>query len=242
MTAEAIIESALRLIGALAPGETPSGDEGTDALSVLNSMVDSWNAESLSIFTINRSVFNFIANQQAYTYGTGGDFNATRPAKIDHCSVLYLSNPSQPLELPLQMLTDEQWSQIPVKAVYSTIPLQVWDDGGYPLRTLSFFPIPSSANQFVSYAWAALTSFTDLTTNNTYPPGYEKALRYNLAVDLAPEWGLQVPQAVAAQAMSSKAIIKSMNIGPIDLRCDGALVNPRGGYWDWRSDSFGKPI
>jgi len=242
MTAEELIESSLRLIGALAPGETPSGSEGTDALFVLNQMLDSWNAESLSIFTISRSVFDFIANQQAYTYGVGGDFNAARPAKIDHCSVLYLSNPSQPLELPLQMLTDEQWSQIPVKAVYSTIPLQVWDDGGYPLRTLSFWPIPSAANQFCSYAWTALTEFTDLATDNDYPPGYAKALRYNLAVDLAPEWGVELPPVVAAQAVSSKAILKSMNIGPIDIRCDGALVNPKGGYYNYRSDTFGKPI
>ena len=39
------INRALRLLGVLAEGETPSAAVSTDALTALNQMIDSWNTE-----------------------------------------------------------------------------------------------------------------------------------------------------------------------------------------------------
>jgi hypothetical protein len=44
------INRALRLLGVLAEGETPSADMSNDALTALNQMIDSWNTERLSVF------------------------------------------------------------------------------------------------------------------------------------------------------------------------------------------------
>ena len=45
------INGALRLIGMLAEGETPSAATSADSLTALNQMIDSWNTERLSVFS-----------------------------------------------------------------------------------------------------------------------------------------------------------------------------------------------
>ena len=240
MTAIDLISSSLRLVQVLASGEVPTNPEAQDALAILNQLIDQWNAERLTIFTIARLVFVPSVLKQAYTLGPGGDFNiALRPPKIQRCTVISLNNPVQPVELPIDYLTDSQWADIPTKNVPSALPTSVWDDGGFPLRTLSYFPIPNVLVNFGIYAWTQLTQFPDLVTDETFPPGYLKALRYNLALDLAPEYGKSTPPEVAAQAVTSKAIIKSMNVPIIDLKCDRALVNQRAGIYNWLSDQTG---
>jgi len=51
------INGALRLIGQLAEGETPSAATSADALTALNQMLDSWSAERLSVFSTQDQVF-----------------------------------------------------------------------------------------------------------------------------------------------------------------------------------------
>lgn len=228
----------MRLIGATASGESISAAEASDGLTTLNSMLDQWNAERLMVFTSSRQVFSLVGGQQVYTMGTGGDFNVPRPVKIDRMGIISLSNPAQPLELPIDYLTDAQWAGVPVKNIASTLPYEVWDDGGFPLRSLTFWVIPTVACQTAIYAWTALTEFTSLTTNLTFPPGYEKAIVYNLAVDLAPEYGdgSGLPALVEATAKEAKGIVKALNIPIVDLQCDVALVNPRGAAYNYKTD------
>lgn len=234
MTGQDLISSSLRLIGVLASGETAQASDVNDALVIGNQMIDSWSIEHLNIFTLSRTTFSLVPGTQTYTCGTGGTFNMARPARIDYVSILILNNPAQPLELPLEMYNDDEWQQkIPIKAVTTTYPTVVYDDGSFPLRNLSFWPVPTVANQVIIGSWTALNQFPDLFTDVTFPPGYLKALRYNLAVDLAPEFGVSPRPEVVAQALSSKAAIKSVNIEPVYSRCDNAIADSRSGRWNF---------
>ena len=235
-----LITSALHLINVLASGETVDAATANDALFVFQGMIDSWNAESLMIFTDTRLVFPLTVGQQAYTYGIGGDFNSPRPAAIDRMSIMWLGNPAQPLELPMAYLTTAEWQAIPVKNIQSSLAQYCWDDGGFPFRTLSFWPIPNALNNVVIYPWVALAAPATLQTQLSFPPGYQQALRYNLAALLAAEFPpvpAEIMQMVVAIAMQSKAVIKAMNQPIIDLRCDPALNARGGGLYDWRSDT-----
>ncbi len=228
----------MRLINVLASGEVPDGAEGYDALMVLNQMIDALNIQRLFIYTLTISEFPLVPQQQTYTLGLGGNFNMDRPAKIERMSVVSLLNPSQPLELPLTMLTDAGWQAVPVKLVGSTLPTQVYDDGAFPFRNLSFWPYPTIVDNVRIYGWSAVSQFPDLFTDVTFPPGYLKMLRYNLAVDLAPEFGRQTPPEVASQAVSTLARIKSMNAPLTESHLDQELVGPRGQIYNWMSDTW----
>ena len=230
----------MRLIGALASGEQPTGAEASDALCVLNQMLDSWNAERLMIFAIIISEFPLTPTQQTYTLGPGGNFNTVRPAKIERISIVSLTNPAQPLELPIQYYTARDWQEeVPVKLINTTLPLAVYDDQEFPYRNLSFWPIPAVAVNTRIYFWTPLSQFASLTTKVSFPPGYLEALRYNLAVRLMAEMPGDYNQVTAGitqgLAQSSLARVRIMNEPIIELFCDDALVN-RGGYYDYRSD------
>jgi len=103
--------------------------------------------------------------------------------------------------------------------------------------TLNFWCIPSVVVDIALYAWQMLTFFPDITSPFTFPPAYLDAIRYNLAVRLAPEFGVeQLSPVVGALAVESKAKIKNFNSPIKDMRCDPGLINPKSLYYNWISD------
>ncbi|MCU1301964.1 MAG: hypothetical protein JWQ87_2248 [Candidatus Sulfotelmatobacter sp.] len=216
-----LIKGAMRNLNIYATGEEPSADEAQDALVILNQMIDTWNGEGLMIFTTVITDFPLTSSKQIYTLGTGGDFNIARPAEIDRASIVILSNPQQPLEYPIPVYSTQDWQEkVPIKNVPGNLPLLIYDDGGFPLRTLTFWPVASDSTLFRLYSWQQLTQFNDLQQVASYPPGYMEALRYNLAIRLAPEFQKSVPPETAVLAMNAMAKIKTSNADDTQLRSD----------------------
>lgn len=89
-TVRDLIKGSLRLLGAIAPGETPSADEQAEALLALNSMISSWSTESLTIYSRVRESFTLTPGQQMRTLGVGGSFNTSRPMEIEEAKLLSL--------------------------------------------------------------------------------------------------------------------------------------------------------
>lgn len=230
-----LINSSLRLIGALASGETPTADEANDAFSALNQMLDSWSTEELFVYTIPRYEFTPVTLKQTYTLGTGGDINQPRPPRVENIGVIALNNPAQELELPMEKLTQEEWAGIPVKSVQSNLPMKFWNDDAFPLMNINLWPIPLVQIKLALYWWQQLTQFQTLVDNVSFPPGYARALRFGLAVEIAPEYGAPPDQRTMLIAMEAKAAIKSLNIKPAIMRCDPELSGGKGVY-DWRTD------
>lgn len=243
MTAEKLIESSLRLINVQASGETPEGAESVDALAVLNDMLGGWTAQSLMIYHILRNgasdsatTFPLVPSQDAYTMGSGGDFNVARPSKIEQINLEYIANVASPIEIEMEVMNFRRWSQIRLKNTTSTIPRYVWDEDDFPLRKFTLWPVPSEVHNLIVYSWEALTSFAKLTTNNTYPPGYDEALRYNLALRLAPEYGKPVSPDVHRTAMTSLNTVRRMNVKVPMLAIPRSIPTGRGTNYDHLTD------
>lgn len=243
LTASALdlIKSAMRMIHVLSAGEEPPGDEANDALKYLNQMIDGWNAEQLMIVKTLIQDFAIDGTKQTYTYGVGGDFDATRPSSINGVSIILLTNPSQPLERPISYLTEEEWREnYPIKNVPSTFPLAVYDDQNFPLRNLTFWPAGTDANSCRIYSWDPLQQFNDLKATYGWAPGYIEAIKYNLALVLADEWGGELGQTIVAGAVGSKARIKVSNVSIDTLKCDDALTRGTGAA-NYKAGFFGIP-
>ena len=237
MTAFDLINSALRLDGVLAGEEVANSNDANLGLMVLNDMIDAWNAESQAIFTVRSDDFPFVGGQQVYTMGATGDFDIARPARIDGMSSILLSDPSNPIEVPILMYSVGDWqTQVPVKVVQGSFPQICYDDGNFPLRSLSFWPTPQGQPCSARiYSWQGLGAQT-LTSLITFPPGYSEALRYNLAVRLGAEFAAPASAIVTGLAIQGLARIKTMNAPELGLRSD--LVRDPAG-WNYRADLFG---
>jgi len=64
-----IISRALKDIGALEAGETPTSEAATDALDMLNDLIDQWSNEDMMVFNVTEIIFPVIAGQTQYTIG-----------------------------------------------------------------------------------------------------------------------------------------------------------------------------
>lgn len=223
-TVRDLLHASCRLLGVIAVGETLSADEQTDCLYALKTMIDGWSNESLTIFSKVREEFTLTPSKQTYTIGLDvtADFNTTRPQKIENALIKVFGTPDY--ELPIEIFNQDQWANILVKDVTSSIPRGIYNDNANPLSNLSIWPIPSDANALVLWSWKPLTNFSSPDDLVIFPPGYERAIRYNLALELAPEFGVQPREDVAGIAVMSKAEIKRMNIKPLYLKVDEAIV------------------
>lgn len=222
-TAMDIITDACLDLGVIAAGESLDGLSLAQHLRRLNRLLDTWSTDQALVYQVTPVQTPFVPNQQVYTCGTGGDINIPRPLKIELVSVLDGSQPV-PVEIPIQIITTEEWRDIPVKNTPSTFPLAVWITGEYPLRNLWFWPIPQIADTMVIYPWSVLTEFSDLTTSIALPQGYEEALVSNLAIRLAPQYGVSAPAETVNAAKESIRLIKDTNWEPTYRGVDSALM------------------
>lgn len=232
MTARDLINSSFRLIGVLASGESLPDDMAADGLNSLNQMIDLWSTQSLMILSRVFEYFPLVVNQTAYQWGTGApDFNSPRPQKIEDINWQQVSG-STTVELPIEIINQDQWAAIAVKTITSNLPTRMWPQYLFPYMIVNFWPIPSVAGNVVIWSWKPLSSVASLTTNLVLPPGYSKMMRYNLAVELAPEYGKVLDEIILAQAIDSKADVKRMNIQPLLMGCDVGLL-PKKSTWNW---------
>jgi len=71
-----IISRALKDIGALEAGETPTADATQDAFDMLNDLLDQWSNEDMMVFYKTEIVFPIVSGQTQYTIGPGGQIGA----------------------------------------------------------------------------------------------------------------------------------------------------------------------
>jgi len=239
-SASDFIKSALRLTGSLRSGQNLSGDELKDSQMVLNDLLDAWSAQRIMVFVVqrvtldqNQATLMLKASQQTYSLGNQGnneDFLLSRPARLERVSIMYSASQQTPVELPMDMYDDVQWQGIANKSTPSLLPQVCYVEENFPDMNLSFWPVPTQANPVVLYPWALLNLFPDLTSQFSFPPGYARAIRYNLAVDLAAEFPCDMTklQLVLKQAAIYKADIASFNVKAKEAFCDEAIVGSYG--------------
>ena len=64
-----IVSRALKDIGALEAGETPTPDAALDAFEMMNDMIDQWSNENMMVFNVTEIICPVISGQTQYTIG-----------------------------------------------------------------------------------------------------------------------------------------------------------------------------
>jgi hypothetical protein len=203
------INGALRLLGVLAEGETPSSEMADDALMALNQMIDSWSAERLSIFSTQDQILTWPASTQSRTLGPTGTLVGNRPITLDDST--YFRDPTTGISYGLKIVNQQQYNGIAVKTVTSTYPQIIFINDTYPDAEISVYPVPTRALEFHFVSVEPLTQSAVLASDLLIPPGYLRAFRYNLACEIASEYGIEPTPTIQRVAMVSKRTIKRNN-------------------------------
>jgi len=209
-----IINGSLRLLGVLAEGETPSAETSQDALFAMNQMIESWNTERLSVFSTQDQVFNWPAMELSRTLGPTGDFVGNRPVYFDDST--YFRDPSSGISYGIKFINQQQYNGIAVKTVTSTYPQVIFVNMTYPDVEMFIYPKPTKLLEWHFISVEELSRPATLATDLTFPPGYLRAFRYNLACEMAPEFGVEPSRQVQRIAMVSKRTLKRVN-NPDDI-------------------------
>jgi len=213
-TAGEQINSALRLIGQLAEGEQPTPQASQDALAALNQMIDSWNTERLSVFSTQDQVFTWPAGDISKTIGPTGDFVGNRPVLLDDAT--YYRDPGTGVSFGIKFINQQQYDGIAVKTVTSTYPQVMFVNMTFPDITVFVYPRPTRDLEWHFISVEELSKPATLSTSILFPPGYLRAFKYNLACEIAAEFGVEPSPTVQRIAMTSKRNLKRIN-NPDDI-------------------------
>ena len=246
-TIRQVITGSLRLINVIQQNEVATADDMDISLRAMEGLIDSWSTEKLNVYLLKQWYFPLVVNKKEYTLGAGGDWNVPRPMNIERGTISYggaltydaitglynIVNSQNTIDIPMEGLTDSQYAAIPVKDQPSTYPVKYYDNGNYPLRTISVWPVPTTGQPITLWLWQPLTNYDTLDEDLRFPKGYERAIRFNLAVELAAEFGKTVAPDVERIAVESKATMKRLNSRNQIMRNDIAILGSTQSIYNW---------
>jgi len=124
-------------------------------------------------------------------------------------------------EWPVRILDQTQYeSYVWLKDMASTYVEFVWLEDTVPVKKLHVWPIP----QYPGYTlqllpWPAQPQYTHWDEGLEWPNGYVRLMSYNLAVELAPEYGVEASPTVLRTAEQTKRDLAVVNarVGRLSL-------------------------
>jgi hypothetical protein len=229
-TVRKIITGSMRLLGLVQANSVPTDAEIQVGIRALNVLMDSWSNDRLMIFKLQPYYFLTVGGQQDYTLGPTGDWVIERPMRIEQAYTDLTSNQGNGLQttsLPISIANDSQWSSIVTKRVTTQIPNILYDNGNYPNRTISLYPIPTGTITIVLWLWQPLLKFDSIDDVISLPKGYVRSIRFNLACELAPDYGRDASEIVKNTAVTTKMNLATINSVPQYSRMDPSLGQTR---------------
>jgi hypothetical protein len=147
-----------------------------------------------------------------------------------------------PLRIPLTVLSVQQWANISLPVLAITFPQGIYLDRSmvvgtnpvtglpYTASRISVWGVPTTVNQIELFYWQALT-VGNLTDQVNAPPGYFRAMFLNLALEIAPGFGMQPSALTLKNAADALGDIKELNAPDVSMRPDpGMPSTPASGY------------
>ena len=186
LTRNQIIESALRKLGVIAEGQSPSAQNYTDGAMALNTVIAQLKSIGMPLWA--RSEYTFTPIAATYTIGTGMTLNTPFPVKL--LQAIRIDNGAR---VPMEIESRENFNIFPGNSTGT--PLKVNYQPYINYGVVSFWPTPTSSNTAtVTLVYQRpFQYFTASTETMDFPEEWYNAIIYHLAVRLAPEWGVPLP-------------------------------------------------
>jgi len=237
-TALDVIKDALRDLGVLGKAQTIDDDDAARALQRMNDMLDSWSIQPYAIYAWSDVTHTLVASTSSYTIGpSGADITAARPVQIKAAYV----RDANSYDDPIDVISYRDYQGITDKTTGADYPNRLAYNPTHPSGTIYLWPVPDTAYTLHMIVEGLLTNLALTSTTFTFPPGYRMAVVSNLALKLAPMFGVQLTRELRETAKEALAMIKRANnrnrtnvarIDPMLL----AMGANRGGY-NWNTDT-----
>jgi len=203
VTRNDIITSALRVIGVLELGAQPDAATIENASLVFNMLIKDWMTDGIKFWTTPEIILPLINGQTVYKIGSdsSNDLVTDRPLRLLN-AFLRNNSVSPAIDIPMTIISEQEYDLLGSK--YSTgTTNSVFLKPYTTYSELKVFLTPDS-NTATNYALHLTIQrpIQDVTAANQtldFPQEWYQALRWGLASELAPEYGLDQKAALITQ-------------------------------------------
>ena len=225
-TAQDLIDSSLRLLGVIDQEGTPTTNQRNQGLDALNALVDSFVLDRLMVYASADEAITLTT--ASTTWGSSYTINTVRPIKVTDARRV-----SGGYEYPIDVISMIEYRALQDKTVTGTIRAIAYD-ATYPSGTLYAVGGVGAIKVTSLKPW---TQYAALSTSLALPPGYVRAMRHALALELHPEYpSARLPQVSAAIVSQMKSDLASVNAVVYPIVNMGAITG--GLTYDANTDSY----
>jgi hypothetical protein len=217
------IQRALRLLGVLESGATPSTSEYSDALVALNAMIGTWRNDGLLCYALQEETLTLVNGDAAYNIGpsVSADLNTTRPVSIEAAWIVDNGNSYE-----VTRMEEAEYDAIEAKTTEGDWPDRFLYRPTMPMGVITVYPVPNASRTLKLVTRVVVAEFAATTDTVTLPPGWERLIDSNLAIELAPEYQVSASAEVAKMARESLAAVKGINSRPTKAETDIGVMFP----------------
>lgn len=210
-----IVTPALTLIGVTTQGETPSTTELTEGTTMLNQMLRNWSSDGLTNGEILEVSGTLTSGSITAFIGTGGSIWSAYPASQDPpVRVVSGYQLLSTRKIPLKVETQEWFKTMQFPEASAAGPEYVGyipSNAALSAGVVLFYPAPSGnvtvgINVLMPFRLFSSSSDAQWMQNYAVQPAI-----YNLAVNIAPAFGVNVPPSVAKEAQESLSRLRNYN-------------------------------
>lgn len=173
--------------------------------------------------TLNNNALFAVSSAENFTYTIPGDiaYDSTTgnqivlPVRITNAFTRITVGSGDPmiqgLDYQIRIIPRDKYTALGLKGIAGPWPTDLYYDRTYPLGNLYFYPNPSMAGELHYWTDMILGDLSDINSDFNLPQGYARAIKTNLAIELAAEYGKAVSPTLAQRARESKQMLKSLN-------------------------------
>jgi hypothetical protein len=181
-----VISSALRKLGVLPSGGTPSTAQVNDATDALQALVKAFQADGMPLWKVHTTSFSTVAGTYIYSVGPSQTVDSPKPLRILQAFRILSGTPN----VPLNIYTRYDFNDLPQSSSITGTPVNLYYQPLSTTGTIHLWPIPDSV---ITIAFHCVSPYEDMDASSNdfdFPSEWIQALIYNLAWALAPEYGI----------------------------------------------------
>lgn len=251
-TARDLVTDALMACGQYGQGQAPSAADAALGVRVLQRLLDSWSNDGFVVWTTADMTVATVAGDEAYDF-TEFDIDGVAPATVNDYRVpvniqnVWLRDDT--IDLPLDEIHEAEYDAIPDKAVQAVPCKYMWKryvhnyahddvppDEPTPndLRArIYLYPAPNKAYTLHVKARLTLQHGLGLDDAIVMPPGSERMIVQNLAVELCDFFGIDPKPGLMQSASTAYEQMKTSNYKLVEM------INPLAPGRRYRIESGG---
>ncbi len=201
-----LITGALRIVGAVAQGETPTTAQITEGAEALNMLAKAWTVDGMPLWVTKEYTMALVASTASYT----------PTVKMMKVIQAYNHNTSTNVDIPMRIITRDEYNRLGNK-VSTGNPIQLMHIPNRTDSTIKVYPVPTSVeastNTIIVTYQKQYDDFDASTDEPEFPQEWFDALKFGLAHRLAAEYGMELND--RKQLMQEALLLKqeALNFG-----------------------------